>query len=56
MHVTRHLAKFKPRLKNSKNLSMHNGDQTADVTIISYKPLGMQDSIGVTFPIPLWGL
>ena len=38
-HVTSNLAKFKSRLKIVEFLNMHSAVQTADVTIISYKPL-----------------
>ena len=58
-HVTRHLAKFKSRLKIVKS---HSAVQTAAVTIISYKPLSdlnfaryIQHNVSY-MPLPLWGL
>ena len=38
-YVTSNLAKFKSRLKIVKFLNMYSAVQTADVTIISYKPM-----------------
>ena len=61
-HVTSNLAKFKPRLKVVEFLNIHSVVQTADVTIISYKPLsdlnllGTHNTMAVTCPLLLWSL
>ena len=63
-HVTKHLAKFKPRLKIVKTSVLHNGVQSAHVTIISDIHAAVWFEVYRTcwelhiskYPLPPWGL